>query len=479
MSVTFTPTIEGQFNGVDWVDISADVLDEVNWKRGIFGNGPLDRVAGTGRLNLALDNSISNSGALLGYYSPSHTNARSGFELGLPIRAKYVYDGNTYYPYYGLMNVANPDAGQYGERRVGVVVPDYMNIMANYKMKQIAVQATKRPDEVITTVVAALPIAPLANSYDTDPDTYTRSLHTEKDEVTAARTVAQRLAMSSYGYVFVVGDTTGGETLRWQSRHARLTDFTLTVTLTDTMNELKVIRSHDNIYNTIKAVTYPVQVREGATLYTSQREFEVKPGSPLSFIAPYTDATGAGRRITGAENTVEPVEDTHYRASAFPDGSGDDISALCGVVVTWGANSAAVTITNSFAGTMYVNLFNLVGDALLMYDPVVYETTDTTSRDAYGNKILRYDMPYQEDPNVGEDFGDYLLARHKDPVNEISGVQFVANTNATLMTAAMVTDIGERVKIVETLTGISAEYFVNGVEHTIDDNKLHLLQYYA
>jgi len=55
--------------GSTWVDLSSDVRTSspFSGSRGIMGNGPLDRVAGPGFLNFALDNSADNSAGLAGY----------------------------------------------------------------------------------------------------------------------------------------------------------------------------------------------------------------------------------------------------------------------------------------------------------------------------------------------------------------------------------------------------------------------------
>jgi len=465
-TVDVVQTIEAEFSAAVWTDITADIVSvgSVLWRRGIWGNGPLDRIAVTGELTFILNNSANNSGSKLGYYSPEHANARSGFEIGLPIRVKCVYDATTYYKFYGLMNSSTPDVGEYEKRYVTVTVLDYMNIMANYKLQQLPVQADKRPDEVLATVINALPIAPLADDYDVDPDTYTRALHTERDESTTARAVAQKLAVSSYSYIFTVGDSTGGETLRYQDRHSRITDTTIALTLTNTMTNMSVTRDVSKIYNTVKTTTFPVEVNVDATLYTSQREIAVQPGSTTTFTANYTDENGAGRRLTGSENWTTLVGDTHYRASSLEGGSGNNLTDDCSIIMDWGSNSAVVEITNNSALVMYVNLFFLVGDALLLYDPVIYETTDSASQLLHGDRVLDYQMPYHDDYNTGVDFGNHLLARHKNPIDEVTEVEYIANTSDTFMTAAMEIEIGERIKLIETVTGMSREYFINGIE---------------
>jgi len=467
-TVDVVQTIEAEFTGSVWTDITPDIVSVgvVSWKRGIWGNGPFDRIAGTGELTFILNNSANNSGGKLGYYSPEHANARSGFEIGLPIRVKCVYDLTTYYKFYGLMSSSKPDVGQYKNRYVNVTVLDYMNIMANYKLQQLQVQTNKRPDEVLTTVIAALPIAPLDTNYDADPDIYTRALHTERDESTTARTVAQKLAVSSYSHIFPIGDSTGGETLRYQDRHSRITDTTIALTLTNTMVNMSVERNVSKIYNTIKTTTFPVEINADATLYTSQREITVQPGLTTIFTANYTDENGAGRRLTGSENWVTLVGNTHYRASASEDGSENDLTDDCSVNMDWGSNSAVVEITNNAAVVMYVNLFFLAGDALLLYDPVIYETTDSASQLLHGDRVLDYQMPYHDNYNTGVDFGNHLLARHKDPIDEVVEVEYIGNTSDIFMTAAMEVEIGERIKLVEMVTGMSREYFINGIEQT-------------
>lgn len=457
-----TRTVEAKLNGVDWTDISADILDvsPLIVRRGIFGNSPTDRVAGIGDMRLLLNNSATNSGAKLGYYSPGHANVRSGFEIGLKVRIKFASGATTKTKLVGLATEIDPQFGIYKDRRTSVTVSDWMIIPSNYKLKTLAVQADKRPDQVLTTLKDALPIVPTSTDFDTDPDTYERSLHTERDESTSGRTVMQKLAQSSLSTIFVDGD----DTLVYQSRHGRVSNTTVSATLNDTMTNLRVKRASKDVKTTIKTVTYPVEVDDGITLYTAQRELEITPGGTMEFVARYTDPSGSGRRLTGTENHVTPVADTDYKASST-SGSGNDMNGDLGITVTFGANTAKVELTNDGSSTMYINLFQLRGDGLFMYDPVEYLIEDETAQAIYGDYVLTYDMPYQDDPNKGKDFGDHLQDVYGAPKNKIEQVVFVANYNETLMGYALNVDVGDRVAIIESLTATNDEYFVNGVEY--------------
>ncbi len=69
-----------------WAEITRDILvDSVNLSYGLTGNRPSDALAGTGTLDFSLNNSASNSGGVVGYYSPYHASKRTGWTAGAEI----------------------------------------------------------------------------------------------------------------------------------------------------------------------------------------------------------------------------------------------------------------------------------------------------------------------------------------------------------------------------------------------------------
>lgn len=99
MGATFSVKVEMEFagEGFGWTDVTGDLRASVPMavERGIFGSGPLDRVASTGRWSFALNNAANNSGGLEGYYSPGHPNARSGFDFGIRCRLTLTHTSPT------------------------------------------------------------------------------------------------------------------------------------------------------------------------------------------------------------------------------------------------------------------------------------------------------------------------------------------------------------------------------------------------
>jgi hypothetical protein len=413
-----------------------------------------------------IDNSESNSGGKLGYYSPDHVNVRAGWKLGMRVRLKVVYGVITRYKFLGRISSIEPVAGMRNSKTVDVAAVDYMDELANYKLQRIPVQGSKTADQLLATVVANMPNAPMATDYTTGPDVYTRGLSSEQDEKTTALAACQKIALSGLDKVYLTGDATAGETLVYRSRHDRIKLTTVTAQFSANIFNLRCKRQREMIYNNVKVVTYPVK-KDGTavTLFTLQHELSLAPGQSYTLIARYTDPLGAGRRISG-EEMVTPMVNTDYKMSSLP-GGGNDLNTSLGVVMTFGANSAKAELTNNASITGYINLFNLRGKGLYEYDPIETTKVDAPSQALHGDRPLEYNLYYQDNPNVGVDFRDYLLGTYKKTHSE-TALEFIANADDVSMLAFLDCDVGTRVGVAESVTGISGQYFVNGYEFVID-----------
>lgn len=95
MGASADVTFEVQLTAGVWTDITPHTIDRagLNVKYGIFGNGPLDCVAGTGIVKFTMRNDAG-IGAQ-GYYSPLNANVRAGWGFGVPFRAVFHHLGDT------------------------------------------------------------------------------------------------------------------------------------------------------------------------------------------------------------------------------------------------------------------------------------------------------------------------------------------------------------------------------------------------
>jgi hypothetical protein len=78
-------------------------------------------------------------------------------------------------------------------------------------------------------------------------------------------------------------------------------------------------------------------------------------------------------------------------------------------------------------------------------------------------------MHYQNDELTGQDAANYLYETRDVPRTLIPKVRFYGNRSDALMTAGLAREIGNRVTLTETATGVDTDWFINGVEITITD----------
>lgn len=475
--VACTIALQMQFDGVNWTDVSSDVRIErgVQVSYGIRGNGPRDRVASVGTMKFAMDNTAEhNSGHLDGYYSLLNSNCRSGFAIGLNVRLAITYSGTTYYKFRGRLLSANPIAGKYRDRYTEVVVTDWMDEAARWLLKGIATQVNQRSDQIFSTIVAAIPIAPAAQSVGTGKDTYPYGLDNAKDETSTALSEFQRLAASEYGQIFVKGDTTQGGTLVFEGRTVREGNSTNAITLTETMTDFQLPTTRDDIYNRILVTVHPRRVdTSNVVLYSQNSVPSIAAGQTLIINGPYKDPTQTSIRV-GGTSMVALVATTDYTMNTAADGSGTDLTGSCTVTVVYSANSATFTIKNNDATrTAFVTKLQCRGIGLYDYENAIAIAEDATSQNTYGIAPLDYDMPYQNDSGVASGLASYLLSLYKSPFAIPRTVTIFANTSDTLMQAALQRDVGSRIGLSETMTGASTGaggmigYFINGVDFSI------------
>ncbi len=455
-----------------WVDVTSDVRTtaSIQASGGMMGSTITDRVAPPGMLSFDMDNSEGNSAATVGYYSPDHASCRDGFDVGTRTRFKLASGGTTLYPFYGRIKKIKVQPGPKRERTTQVTCADFMEQTSIHKINLIPVQLSKRNDQLLTTILANMPIQPLNTSFATGPDTFPTALNAEEDEKTFANTVMQKCAQSDLGYIYVRGNATDGETFVYESRQTRSLNVTPKVTLNDTMISMSPDRNADNIWNTVKVTAYPDKYDASVVvLYSSAAEIPINAGQTHTFTARFRDPAGLSQRTSlypGSE--VTPVAVTDYKFSSVSGNNGYDLNANLSISVTWGGNSAEVTLTNNGVATGYLQIgFQLRGKGIYHYDPLEVERSDAASRLTHGDKALSFSLPYQSSHNVANDFAQVLLARSRHPVTNISEVTFIANRNATLMEAALTCVIGDRITLIETVTGLSADYNINGTKYEI------------
>ena len=421
---------------------------------------PTDRVAQPNTIEFELKN-VSPY-----IYSPDSASAATGWDIGTKVRIKLVSGANTRYWMFRISDITVMP-GVKAERRVKVVANDYMEELNRRKITGLTVQLNKRADELFTTLIAQMPIAPTATSYGTGLYVHPYAFAEETDEATMCMTIAQKIAQSGMCYVYVDGDATGGETLVLEVPEERYRA-TSSATFSNDMIAMQPRRSRQDIFNSAKTTITPVSVALTATTVgETDDEIALEPGESSEVKIRYVDA-GTSKRVT-AVNPISPVAGTDYDSWDKTNGAGNNMNASLTLTGTDNGNSMTIALTNGHATKkIYIPSIVVRGQLATGYNKQDVKDSDATSITAYGETELSFNMPYASHVEVAKTVAAEMIRRYKDPHTQITSLKFNANRSSTFMGYALTLGIGDKVTITETVTALSSStYYINGMEYEL------------
>lgn len=199
-----------------WTDITSDISagGSISAEGGMNGNKPLDLLAQVGQLNFSLLNNT-------GRYTPSGTSVISAdWGKGTKVKVVFTYNSITYVRFYGTVDSIRIDAGTLGTRQVHVTALDWMKRAIEYPIQNPAVALNQRSDQAITTLLAGMPIQPLAIDFDTGANIFP-TVFNDATLKTRAYSEFQKIALSELAPIYLKKDATYGETLRVESANTR------------------------------------------------------------------------------------------------------------------------------------------------------------------------------------------------------------------------------------------------------------------
>lgn len=468
----FNVEVELAGAGAGWTDITADVAREsgIGVKRGIDGTGPTDRVAGTGTGTFALKNDTTNSGGKLGYYSLHHANKRSGWALNIGCRISIAASDNPLDPsiqqLVGKIDIIDVNPWQYGPRRVLVTMVDWMDEAARWNLvPEIGAQVNKRGDEIMTAIVAHMPVAPVATNFDIGREVYAYALDTSSNSNQSALSEFQKLAASEFGYIYVTADGT----LKYEGRYARLIDSkALFPVFSDALLEaapdaLDGASGRDAVLNTVRVTVHPkiVDLVPTTVVYRQVSVIPIPAGTTKILLGEYRDpVTGDAM---GATDVQVPIANTDYAFNSQESGAGADLSGVLTVTVADGPAGARLTLQNTGTADGFLLSFQLLGQGIRDHASIDAEARDASSVSTYGERVIAFDMPYQGVLAVGQGAADYVLANESGEVPRAKTIRVLARDANTLQ-ALVNFDVSRRIQVQETLTGFNAVFFINLVE---------------
>lgn len=489
-----------------WVNLNAYRLQNVpiTASFGFAGNGPLDRVASTGRLSLTLLNQT-------GLFTPGGSNCMSGFETGMAFRLRLAYQGRVKTRFYGTVppNGIQIHYAQ-GLLTTAVTVVDYMDKLATHELALPAYTTNKRMDEVLALILANMPVQPLSTSFGTGKSTFT-SVFDTLNEKTRALSEVSKLALSEMGYVFVKSSETSDEVLVMQERAARSHQDIATIQVPiDGSESGRIAENGDtrvteeswpretqplftpqvawqfdaftditlqhagHYYNQVKATSCPRKVDiNNVVLFNLERPLQVAAGDTVTLNGRFRDPNQLAQSVA-ALSTVTPVATTDYLFNTAQDGTGTNITADLEVTATYGANGVDYALKNNNASTGYVTFLQARGKGVYLYRPIEKVDKDAALIAADGTRQLTITQPYQDNPLETTDIATITLDTYSQKVTTVESVTISAHRVNTeifsedmAMCAFLDLQIGDKVEILSSTVNMNKGCFIQRMEFSI------------
>lgn len=496
-SITFQMYISGA-----WEDFTRDVILKQHCEYGISGRAWKDRVASSGSLDLTLRNDAGCIGGVIGYYSPDNAHHKTGWGKGVNIRLVIVYDGNTYYKFFGHVSEIQVGSGQYDGPTVKVGVADWMDFTAKHATTSPEMAFNLSFTEAVTQLVGTMGVAP-QNIWTDTTSTYVvmnYAFDPTRNNVFVL-TELGKLAVSRGGMVYVKRDTTNGETLVIEEFLTRdnllagaapaivvpvataaagyclkedgdqvlletgdivVLDQTTALDFVDSMKKLDTGYGK-NVANSLSLKYYPMHYDAvTSVLWEPDDPFLITAGGSLVIHGQYQDPTGGNATIVG-NNFTNPAAWTNYLFNSLADWSGTDLTATLTVATNYEAGEVRFTLTNGGGSGGYVTRLQALGRAIYLLSGVTYEVEDTASIDVNGMMKLALDMKYSTV------LSQATTATSDAYIWDLSGrtvaerIYLDGNKSAELLYAFLCKDVGSLIHVQETVTGVDAYYFINKV----------------
>ncbi len=367
----------------------------------------------------------------------------------------------------GSMYTIRPAAGLFDHPDTEVEAHDWIGYLAKQELGIHDIQATKRADEALTTILTEFPNQPEAKDFDTGDETFLAIFEGDNPTRSMA-SYFQKLCRNEQGRIFCQGDGT----LVFEAGTTRPANTTSAFTLDGTMSELDVVFSASKIYNIIDLLVrlQTIDTAANQVLFKVGKGIPITAGQTITLICNYTDAD-TGQRVAGAD-VVTPVAAPHFGATQVPtdDGMHANLDDTDYVV---GGGAVEVKLHNNHGATTgYLNEFTILGKRITEYDSITVTAKDEDSITQTGNKRFIERLDLHADPTTAETIAKTIVAKYAPSHISTCRIKVLANLSDSLAQALLEAEPSTRFTAIESVTGLSKDFFINTIGYQQIDTLL-------
>ena len=382
-----------------------------------------------------------------------------------------IYNLATFDDMYEMFNgnlaAAEPKMGLYGERTTACEWRDWFDVAARNVIGTLPAQLNKRVDEILPEILSKSSKQPPRVYTHTGKTVFPQSMDAEFGQKTKIMTALSKLALSEVGHIYMRGGTLAERYALWQEdRQYRFNNQTSIITLDNTMDDLPVRYSNDEVWNSVRVSVYPRRIDTTPTTVVAaiEKEIYLLPGETKTITLEYRDPSNESSKITAIE-VQAPVAGTdyHFGRAEVETGTGGMTDSL-GLTYEAGASVVKVTLTNNATVGGWVSGLQFKAKGVYLFQPVTVDKISQSSANATGDMQKTIDLPYETRERFAEALAAYVLALQDDWQEKVSGVSFLANRDASHMIAALSGQPGKCFTLTETVTGVSKLFVITGCE---------------
>ena len=344
---------------------------------------------------------------------------------------------------------------------------DWMGIAARTSVSGLPLQQAQRTDQIIQTILNAMPVTPRTVVLETGQSTLDYALDDLRGERATALDALYRVTLSELGYLTAEGDDVDGETVRFVDRTYRAqrpAGHQIRRALT-----LVLQRSITEAVDLVRVGIPLRRVDAGTTTVLYQlgdAAMAIPAGATIHPFGPYRDPAQEAQRVGGA-NLQTPVSGTDYVANTAADGSGTDVTTQLTVTASFGASGVRWTITNSGTAAAYLTTLQARGRGIYDYARAYLEAAPASVSADQAHNILTLNLPYGSDLNVAQSVADNLLDVYRTPRTRAQSVTLMASRNAAMATLAVSARLHELCSVVDELAGVTTAHHVNRIAYRV------------
>jgi len=474
-----------------WTDLTSYVIGDITGGWGIDGNGPLDRLARTGTMDILLNNESLQ-------FIPGDAGALAGWKKGIPVKLEVTYEGETYVRFKGVIEAIKPQPGVYGYLRVPVTIVDWLDYSARHPVVNPGILSNQRGDDVIRTTLGLIPIQPAEKALDVGASVFPTSFDTVTSH-TKAYSELGKVAFSEPGYIYLRKGAISGEMLVFESGKKRnglrtLTQFPKPVSesgfllkedggylLKEDAGKIILNQPADGYVadNTMSGIEteYGERVLNYFTVYANPRKIDtsaqvlfklnapigIGSGKTIQIKGSYADPAG-GLPISG-QDMITPVATTDYQMWTNKDGTGTDITSdLVLVSKPYGTEGFTHKVKNNNASPGWITKYDPRGYGIYKYNPIEHAASDDESIAEFGHQTESMDQKYQTSLARGSIVAEASVEWDRKPRTVLNKLHFIANRSPALMMAFLNGDCGDLIRVKEDTRDIDAYYYIQGVD---------------